>query len=150
MGYTVEQEERREALLEGISQNLSFSELSAKLGVRRGTLIRDIRVMRWSNDPGLVEAKRLAKVRVDEKKHLVSDGHEARFMQMTGMSIGDKTFENMVFFYRSEILSILNSSDSSAAIRKLPSGVRKTLIHNKILVNRSRPEVSQRARDALL
>jgi len=150
MGYKIEQEERREALLEGISQNLNFSELSARLGVRRGTLIRDIRVMRWSNDPGLLEAQRLAKVRVDEEKHSVSDGQEARFLQMTGMSIGDKTFENMVFFYRSEILGILNSGDRVAAIRDLPSGVRRTLMHNKILVNRIRPEISKRARDALL
>ena len=150
MGYKSEQEERREALLDGISQNLSFKELANRLGVRRGTLIRDIRAMRWSNDPGLLEAQRLAKGVVEGARRSVSDGHEARFLQMTGMSIGEKTFQNMVFFYRSEILGILNSRDSVAAIRGLPSGVRKTLLHNKILVNRVRPEISKRARDALL
>lgn len=150
MGYTSDQEERREALLDGISQNLSFKELASRLGIRRGTLVRDIRAMRWSNDPGLLEAQRLAQDRVDEEKESVSVVQEARFLRMTGMSIGDKTFENMVFFYRSEILRILNSGDSVAAIRDLPSGVRKTLLHNKILVNRVRPEISKRARDALL
>ena len=150
MGYTIEQEQRRDALLDGISQNLSFKELAARLGIRRGTLIRDIRAMRWSNDSGLLEAQRLAQDRVEEERQLVSAGHEARFLQMTGMSISEKTFQNMVFFYRAEILSILNSGDSVAVIRGLPSGVRKTLLHNKILVNRVRPEISKRARDALL
>jgi len=150
MGYTSDQEQRREALLDGISQNLSFKELAARLGIRRGTLIRDIRAMRWSNDSGLLEAQRLAQDVVEEERQSVSAGHEARFLRMTGMSISEKTFQNMVFFYRAEILSILNSRDSVAAIRDLPSGVRKTLLHNKILVNRVRPEISKRARDALL
>lgn len=150
MSYSDKREERREALLEGISQNLNLTELAASLGVRRGALVRDVKTMRRRSDPGFLEAQRLAQVRVDSEKRSVSEGHETRFKQMTGMSIGEKTFLNMVFFYRSEILSILSSGDRVTAIRDLPSSVRRTLVHNKILVNRVNPEISKRARDALI
>ena len=150
MSISDKREERREALLEGISQNVDLRELAASLGVRRGALIRDMKTMRRQSDPGFLEAQRLAQVKVDAEKRSISEVYEKRFKQMTGMSIGDKTFLNMVFFYRSEILGILNSRDSVAAIRDLPSSVRRTLMHNEILVNRVRPEVSKRARDALL
>ena len=143
-------EERRDAVLDGISQNLNYSELAESLGVRRGAIIGDVKAMRRRSDPGLLKAQRLAQAKVDEEKHSVSDGHEAKFIEMTGMSIGDKTFQNMVYFYREELLGILRSSDSESAIGELPNSVRRTLKHNEILVNRGRLKISKRALDELL
>jgi hypothetical protein len=150
MSYLRVREQRRDAVLDGISQNLNYSELAESLGVRRGDIIGDVKAMRRHSDPDLLEAQRMAQTKVNDEKRPVSAGHEARFIQMTGMSIGEKTFQNMVHFYRAELLSILSSGDSDSAIRELPKSVRRTLKHNEILINRGSPEISQRALDELL
>jgi hypothetical protein len=145
-----EQEKRRQALLNGISQNHSYKDMAAKLGVRRGDLMRDLKSMRRNGDPDLLEAQRIAKARIKEEKRLVSRRQEERFHNMTGMSLKEKSFQNMIHFHKHELMNILRSGDSESAIRRLPKSTRRTLIHNGILTDRNKPEITQQARDQLI
>jgi len=106
--------------------------------------------MRRGRDPGLRDAQRIGQARVDEEKQSASRRREERFFGMTGMTLHEKSFQNMVCFYRPELLAILRSRDHEAAIRDLPSSTRRTLMHNGILTRRNKPEVTQEARDQLL
>jgi transposase len=145
-----EQENRRQALLDGISQNHSYKEMAAKLGVRRGDLIRDLKAMRRNGDPDLLEAQRIGQAKINEEKRTASKRQEERFLDMTGMSLKEKSFQNMVHFHKHELMNILRSGDREAAIRGLSKSTRRTLIHNGILTDRNKPEITQQARDQLL
>jgi len=151
MTYTPrEPETHRQALLNGISQNLNYTEIAAQLGVRRGDLIRDVKAMRQCRDPDLRVAQRIGQARVNEERQSVSKRREERFYKMTGMTLHEKSFQNMVYFYKSELMTILRSGDHEAAIRNLPKSTRRTLIHNGILIKRNKSEITQEARDKLL
>ena len=145
-----EQERRRQALLNGIRQNHSYGEMAAKLGVRRGELIRHLKAMRRSGDPELRDAQRVAQAKIKEEKRPASKRQEERFQDMTGMTLKEKSFQNMVHFHRHELMNILRSGDREAAIRDLPKSTRRTLIHNGILTDRNKPEITQQAREQLL
>jgi len=151
MTYTLgELETRRQALLNGISQNLNYTEIAAQLGVRRGDLLKDVKAMRRSRDPDLRDAQRIGQAKVNEEKQSVSKSREERFYTMTGMTLHEKSFQNMVYFYKPELMTILRSGDHESAIRNLPKSIRRTLMHNGILTKRNRPEITQQARDQLL
>lgn len=139
----------REALLDGISRNLSYAEIADRLGVRRGVVLNDVKAMRRSGDPDLRDAQRSGQARADEEKQLVSHRIEERFRSMTGMTLREKSFRNMLHFYRSELMTVLRSDDREDAIRSLPKSTRRTLMHNGILTKR-KSEVTKRARDQLL
>ncbi len=139
----------REALLDGISRNLSYAEIAARLGVRRGVVLNDVKAMRRSRDPDLRDAQRNGQAKADDEKQLVSQRLEERFRSMTGMTLREKSFRNMVHFYKSELMTVLKSDDREDAVRSLPKSTRRTLMHNGILTKR-KPEVTQRARDQLL
>jgi len=141
---------RRSVLLDGISKNHSFTEMAAKLGVRRGEVIREVKVMRRRSDAGYFDAKRRGRVFLEEERVAVSVRREERFFGMMGMSIREKTFLNMVSFYRPELLAILRSEDHELAIRELPNSVRKTLVRNNILTRKGRLNVSERALEVLV
>lgn len=143
------QDKRRILLLDGISQNLSYVELAARLGVQRKELIRDVKTMRQRRDPALLEAQRAGKARVDDEKQSASNRRDERFFRMTGMTIREKTFQNMVHFYRPEIMSILQSEDREAAISEIPQRIRKTLRKHEILTSRNNSYISQQAQDQL-
>jgi hypothetical protein len=145
-----EPETRRQSLLDGISQNLNYTEIAAQLGVRRGDLLSDVKAMRRSRDPDLLDAQRKGQASVDEGKQHVSKRREERFYNMTGMTLHEKSFQNMVIFYKTELMTILKSGDREAAIRNLPKSTRRALIHNGILTKRNRPEITQQARDQLI
>lgn len=145
-----EHEKRRQALLNGISQNHSYKEMAAKLGVRRGDLIRDLKAMRRNGDPDLRDAQRIGRAKTNEEKRLVSKRQEERFLDMTGITLKEKSFQNMVHFHKHELMNILKSGDREAAIRDLPKSTRRTLIHNGILTDRNKPEITQQAREQLL
>lgn len=142
-------ESRREALLEGISSNLSYAEIAARLGVRRGEVLNDVKAMRRSGDPGLRDAQRTGEAKAGEEKQLVSQRLEERFHSMTGMTLHEKSFRNMIHFYKAEIMTVLRSDDREDAVRSLPKSTRRTLMHNGILTKR-KPEITKRARDHLL
>ncbi len=145
-----EHETRRQALLDGIRQNHSYKKIAAKLGVRRGDLLRDVKAMRRSRDPDLRNAQRIGLAKVDEEKQSDSKRREERFYNMTGMTLHEKSFQNMVYFYKPELMTILRSGDREAAIRDLPKSTRRTLMHNGILTKRNKPEITQQAREQLL
>jgi hypothetical protein len=145
-----EPETRRQALLDGISQNLNYTDIAAQLGVRRGDLLKDVKAMRRSRDPDLRDAQRNGQAKIDEEKQSASKRREERFYNMTGMTLHEKSFQNMVIFYKPELMTILKSGDREAAIRNLPKSTRRTLMHNGILTKKNRPEITQQARDQLL
>ena len=145
-----EHEKRRQALLNGIRQNHSYKETAAKLGVRRGDLLRDLKAMRRNGDPDLLEARRIAQAKINEEKRPTSRRQEERFLDMTGITLKEKSFQNMVHYHKHELINILKSSDREAAIRDLPKSTRRTLIHNGILTDRNKPEITQQAREQLL
>ncbi|MFC1803262.1 hypothetical protein ACFL0D_04760, partial [Thermoproteota archaeon] len=136
--------------LHGISQNLKYTEIAARLGVKRGYLLRDVEVMRQSGDPDLREALRIGQAKGNEEKQSVSKKHEERFYNMTGMTFQEKSFQNMVCFFKSDLMTILRSEDPEVAIRNLPKSTRRTMIHNGILKKRSKTGITQKARNQLL
>ncbi len=139
----------REAILDGIRRNLSYAEIAARLGVRRGVVLNNVKAMRRSRDPDLRDAQRTGQARADDEKQPVSQRLEERFHGMTGMTLREKSFRNMVHFYRFELMTVLRSDDREDAIRSLPKSTRRTLKHNGILTNR-KPEITKRAQDQLL
>jgi hypothetical protein len=142
-------EQRRQAILDGISQNRSYLEIAYQIGIRRRELIRDISAMRRTRDPGLLDAQRKAEDKIDEEKRSASKRRDKIFYEMTGMTLREKTFQNMVSFYKPELVHILNSGDQISAIRELPMSVRKTLTKNHILTKGGNIQISQKARDHL-
>lgn len=150
MKYTMARALRRKSILDGISRKLSYGEIASRLGIRRRELVSDIKSMRRIRDPDLLEAQRVAVAKVNEEKRSASKKREELFYNMTGMTLREKTFQNMIHFYKPELVSILNCGDQEAAIRGLPNSVRKTLTKNDILTSRGKLEISQRAMDQLI
>jgi len=140
---------RRQVILRGISQNLNYTEIAIQLGVKRGDLINDIKAMRRSGDPELRDAQRVRQAKESGDNKSVSNNRDERFLSMTGLTINEKSFQNMVEFFKPEIMAILNSRDPEAAIRKLSGSTRRAMINNGILIKRTKPDISQQARDHL-
>lgn len=145
-----EYETRRQTLLEGISHNLNYTEIAAQLGVRRGDLLRDLRAMRNSRDQGLRDAQRTAQAKISDEKQAASRRRDDMFHSMTGMTLHEKSFQNMVHYYKAEITAIMRSSDPENAIRRLPQSTRRTLMHNGILTKRNRPKITAQARSQIV
>jgi IS30 family transposase len=143
------QDNHRQVILDGISQNIGYTELASRLGVSRKEVIREVKTLRRRRDADLFEARRAARGRVDEEKLSASRRRDERFFRMAGMTIHEKSFQNMVQFYKPEILSILESENKEAAVSEIPQSVRKILRKYDILTSRSVPEVSQRAQNQL-
>lgn len=135
---TTAQQKRRLVILKGISQDLNNSEISAQLGATRGVLMRDIKLMRSSGDLGLIKAEK-AQVLVREKKVLLLKTgkrqvkQNERFLGMTGITLQEKSFRNMIDFNKHELLKILDSKDQNTAISRLPESIRRTLKNNGII-----------------
>ena len=129
---TVVREKRRLDILEGISQDLKLSEISAQLGATQGMIKSDIRFMRCNGDLRLIQAEK-DQVLVREKKALFITKEKRhfkqneRFLGMTGITIQERSFRNMIDFNKHDLLKILKSKDQHVAIGKLPKSVRKTL-----------------------
>ena len=140
---------RRQIILKGISQGLKYSEIAAQLGVNRWTILNHIKYMKKNRDPELKQAQKTQE-QIFAKKHSVFTSEKKyvrqnkRFLNMTGMTLQEKTFRNMINFYKPELIKILSSRDQHGAIMKLPKSIRRTLIHNEIIVNkRNNREISQ-------
>jgi hypothetical protein len=152
---TVERKERRLSILKGISQDLKLSEISAQLGALRWVIKRDIKFMRYNGDFGLRKAEKAgAQVRKQkvllqtmEKRHFKQN---ERFLGMTGLSLQEKSFRNMIDFNRHELMKILKSKDQHTAIMKLSRSILKTLKKNGIITKRWQDnEISERAEEYL-
>jgi AraC-like DNA-binding protein len=150
MKYTQKElETRSQILLDGISQNLSYKKIASQLGINRGSLLRDIGNMRRSRDPDLLEARRIGQAKTKVEKQFNSQILDEKFHDMTGMTFHEKSFQNMVNFFKPELMTILRSGDLEAAIRKLPKSTRRTMIHNNILKKRSSTEITEKALNQL-
>jgi len=145
-----EQETRRLHILEGINEGFAYSKIAAKLGVHTWVVMRDLKRMRHNRDPELKQAIRKGQERVQVKKQSAASLPDKRFHSMTGMTLKEKTFNNMMTFYEPELTKILKSNNECAAIRDLPKSVRRTLKHNGIIVQGWRtPEITALARTYL-
>jgi len=153
--FTRERKKRRLMILKGISQDLKHSEIAAQLGVNRWAIMNDLRFMRNNGDPELKQAQKVQEqirakkhsVFTREKKHVK---HNERFLNMTGVTLQEKSFRNMIDFNKHELMKILNSKDQNAAIFKLPKSIRRILMHNGIITNGwHNREITSRARKYL-
>lgn len=137
-------------ILEGVEKGAKPSEIAAQLGVNRWTIKNDLKVMQHNRDQELEQAVRKAQEQVKEEKPSASHVLGERFLQMTGMTFQEKTFQNMIHFYGDELRKILGSEDQSTAIGRLPKDVRRALIHNEIITRRNKCEITESARSYLL
>lgn len=145
-----EPEERRQMILKGISQDLNNLEIATQMGVNRWIVMRDLRSMKFTKDPELKQAYLDQEKRLVASKLSMNNVRDDRFHHMTGMTITEKNFENMVNFYRPELMKILESKDEYIAITNLSKSVQRTLVHNEIIAGRKyRRQISSKARGYL-
>ena len=152
---TVAREKRRHIILKGISQDLKHSVISDQLGANRWVIGSDIKFMRRNGDLGLKQAEK-AQAQVREKKVLLIKEKQEhfkqneRFLSMTGITLQEKSFRNMIDYNKRELLKILKSKDQHAALIKLPTNIRKTLKRHGIITNKWHDnEITERAEEYL-
>jgi hypothetical protein len=94
--------------------------------------------MRSNGDLGLIQAEK-AQALVREKKDLLIIKEKRhfkqneRFQSMTGITLQEKSFRNMIDFNKHELLKILDSKDQNTAISRLPKSIKRTLKNNGII-----------------
>jgi hypothetical protein len=148
--FILERQNRRTTILEGVGRGLRLSEIAAQLSVNRWVIVNDLKMMRKSGDPGLEQAERAREQSREEQRTSSRESNE-RFLLMTGKTFQEKSFQNMIDFYRPELMKILGSGDQYAAIMDLPKSVRRTLIQNGIITNRRRKrEITSSALERLI
>lgn len=129
-----ESERRRLVIIEGISHNLTNSMIATQLGVNRWAVARELRSMRYSKDPLLKQAY------IDKEKLIMksifSKVINDRFFEMTGQSFQEKSFMNMISYYKPELMRVVESSNEYLAIMKLAPSVQRTLVNNGIISGR--------------
>ena len=142
-----EQETRRLDILKGIIGGFANSKIAAKLGVPLWIVRRDLKRMRHNRDPELKQAYREAEEQVQAEKQSIASLPDERFHRMTGMTFKEKTFNNMMSFYRPELRKILEAENECVAIRDLSDSVKKTLKRNGIIAQGWKtPEITAHAR----
>jgi len=107
--------------------------MATELGVTKWIIGHDIRKMKNSRDPELKKRYLERDEFINLNKNKQAKKIQSRFLRMTGLTIEEKMFQNMAFFYRSELKKILNSKDENKTICKLSKNIRKTLQRNKII-----------------
>ena len=146
-----EQVERRLLILKGIRQGSNMSDIAAQLGINRSIIKKEIWAMQYQKDSELRLAQATAREQMLDKQRLIESGRSEKFLLMTGMSIQEKTFRNMIEFYRPELTKIIKSEDQYLAISKLPKNVLKTLKHNGIILySRKNLEIASQAQGFLV
>ncbi len=152
---TIARKKRRLIILKGISQDLKHSEISAQLGANRWVIMSDIKFMQNNGDLGLEQAEK-TQIQVREKKFILFTKEKEhfkqneRFLSMTGITLQEKSFRNMIDFNKHELLEILKSEDQNAAIFKLSTSIQKTLKKNGIITKRWQDnEITERAKEYL-
>jgi len=131
-------QKRRLTILKGISQDLKDLEIAAQLGVNRWMIQRDVKLMQHNRDPRLKQAESSREAIRSEKRacimgEKVHAKQNDRFLLMTGMTLEERTFHNMIDFHKTELMKIMNAEDQDAAIRALPKSTRKTMRNNGIV-----------------
>jgi hypothetical protein len=143
-------EARRLVILRGIDQDLTNLEIAEKMGVNINVVKSDLKGMKYTRDPDLKQAYTDKKIRALTAKKARAHVRNKKFKLMTGMTFQEKNFENMVHYYRSELIKILKSKDENEAIMALPKSVQRTLSRNEIIngFTNSR-QISSKARNYL-
>jgi hypothetical protein len=151
----ITREEHRQIILKGISQDLTHSEISAQLGANRWGIRSDIKSMQRNGDLEFRHAEK-AQSQVREKKLLLQSREKnhfkqnEKFLRMTGITLQEKNFRNMINFNKHELRKILKSKDQQAEIIKLPKSIQKTLKKNGILTKKWQDsEITKRAQEYL-
>jgi hypothetical protein len=103
----LERQRRRPTILNGVSQGFKNSEIATQLGVERWIITKDLKMMRYNSDPELKEAQKTQEQFLAEKLLAHANVSNDRFTLMTGMTFQEKTFNNMVIFYKPELMKIL-------------------------------------------
>lgn len=135
-----EDEDLREQILEGIASDRNKTDIAEDLGISRWTVKKEIRKMKYLGDPDLSEAREARqKVREEKQERLDSEKKHVkqneRFRELTGMSLKEKSFRNMIEFYKPELKRIMRASDQNSIINSLPKAVRRTMKKNKIITD---------------
>jgi len=89
--------------------------------------------MQYNRDPELKQMYLKREELNKANRKMFAQKQDARFLGMTGMTIDEKMFQNMIFFYKPELKKVMNSNNESNAISKLSNKVRKTLKRNRII-----------------
>lgn len=145
-----DRESRRFTILEGISKDLSNLEIASQLGVNKWIVSSDIRKMQHERDPELRQMYQKKKELIMAKKQMSAQKRDNRFYGMTGMTIDEKMFQNMIHFHKPELKKVMGSKNESKAISKLSRNVRKILQTNKIIIRDcGKYEITPKARDFL-
>lgn len=76
-------------------------------------------------------AKELVRVGTLKNKFHIQQNQE--FQEMTGISLEEKNFRNMVDYYKPKLIEIIEALDQSAAIMVLPRNDRKTMVKNGLI-----------------
>lgn len=144
-------EERRLIILRGIGSDHTNIEIAAEMGIRKWVVLRDLRAMNYNKDPELKQAYLDKEIRANSNKQSQINLRDERFHNMTGMTIQEKNFQNMINYYKAELQRIYESQDECTAITGLSRDIRKTLKHNEILTgHRGKIRLTAKARDYIL
>jgi hypothetical protein len=145
--FDIEQQKRRPVILKGIRMGLKNSEIATQLNVNRWVVTSDLKKMRYHGDSELKQSMKEAQELLELKPSITSMQDE-RFLQMTGMTLEEKTFQNMLHFYKPELLKILRSEDREGAMSRLPKDIRRSLKKNGI-ISKFTGEVTEIAKNYL-
>ena len=145
-----DRESRRFTILEGISKNISYSEIAAQLGVNKWIVSSDVRKMQHERD---LELRRMYQKRTElikANRQMIAQKQEKRFFGMMGTTIDEKMFQNMIHYHKPDLKRAMGSKNESKEISKLSRNVRKILTRNKIINHGyGKYEITEKARDFL-
>jgi hypothetical protein len=124
---------RRLSILKGISHGSNAPAIALELGIATSVVKHEIQVMRYLRDEGLKEAEKVAFELPVNKPRTAAIAGSKRFLEMTGLTFQEKTFRNMVEFYKPELLGVIRAANQYEALMRLPKSVLKTLRNNEII-----------------
>lgn len=106
--------------------------------------------MQHKRDPELGQMYQKRDELIMANKQMSAQKRDNRFYRMTGMTIDEKMFQNMIHFHKPELKKVMGSKNESKEISKLSRNVRKILIRNKIIIRGwGKYEITPKARDFL-
>ncbi len=143
--------ECRTIILAGIGKGLTYMEIAAETGVEKWVVLSFLKKMRYNKDPKLKQAYIDKELRAHSNKQYRTNLRDEKFHHMTGMTLQQKNFENMINYYKDELQVIFKSQDEYNAISCLSKTVRNTLALNKITTGWGRNnQLTAKARGYLL
>jgi hypothetical protein len=137
-------------ILRGIDRDLTNREIAREMGVNGWIVRNDLMAMKYNRDPELKQAYLDQETRALANRRSITNGRDEIFHLMTGMTFQERNFENMVDFYKPELVKILESENEYIAIMDLAKNVQRVLVHNEIITGRKcRRQISLKARGYL-